>query len=112
MWPCGTGPAEDGGYDGADYRFGAGHIAGEFCRNALELAEREGLIVADNTTRNPIIYLQVAEGCHPGVHLAKGSDLQAPREVPSDLATVDSWWLRDGGCSSSAQFASARWRRN
>ncbi len=57
----------------------------------MELAQPDGLIVADNTTRNPIIYLQAVEGRYPGVHLAKGSDLQAPREVPGDFATVKGW---------------------
>ncbi len=67
------------------------HSAGDFSRSVLELAQPDGLIIADNTTRNPIIYLQEVEGRHRGVHLAKGPDLQAPREVTGDLATVNRW---------------------
>ena len=38
-----------------------------------------------------MIYLQQAEGQYPGVYLTKGADLQALREVPGDLATVEGW---------------------
>ena len=65
--------------------------ARDFARDALELAQPDGLIIADNTTRNPIIYLQQVDHYYPGVYLAKASDLKAGREVEPDLATVERW---------------------
>ena len=65
--------------------------AGEFCLAALRLAKPNGLIVAGDTVRNPMIYLQQVEGQYPDVYLPKGADLQAIREVPADLATVAGW---------------------
>ena len=38
-----------------------------------------------------MIYLQQVEGQYPDVYLAKGADLQAIRDVPGDLATVEGW---------------------
>ena len=49
------------------------------------------LAAGDNTTRNPIIYLQQVEGRYTGVYLTEGSDLQADREASADLASVDRW---------------------
>ena len=65
--------------------------ARDFSLGALQLAQPEGLIVADNTTANPIIYLQQVQSQYTGVYLNKGADLQAAREVVADVATVEKW---------------------
>jgi len=67
------------------------HSARDFSLEALRLAQPDGLIIADNTTRNPIIYLQRAEQQYRGVYLSKGTDLEAIQEDPADVATVESW---------------------
>ena len=67
------------------------HSAGDFARAALKLAQPDGLIIAGQTTRNPIIYIQTIQGLYPGVYLASGDDLKAGREVTVDLSTVDRW---------------------
>ena len=67
------------------------HSARDFSMAALQLAEPEGLIVADNTTGNPIVYLQQVQQQYTRVYLSKRADLQADREVPASLATVDRW---------------------
>ena len=72
-------------------RKNADNSAFEFSLAALQLAQPEDLIIADNTTRNPIIYLQQVEDYYPSVHLSPGDDLQASREAPADLATIDRW---------------------
>ncbi len=56
-----------------------------------QLFQDHGLIVADTTTANPIIYLQQAQRQYTSVYLSKGADLEAIREVPADVAMVESW---------------------
>ena len=73
-------------------RKNAEHSARDFSLAALRLAQPDGLIIADNTTRNPIIYLQRTQQQYPGVHLSKGTDVKAlHEEVSADVATVESW---------------------
>ncbi|MCK4782944.1 MAG: DUF2723 domain-containing protein [Desulfobacteraceae bacterium] len=67
------------------------YSARNFALAALELAHPDGLIAADTTTANPIIYLQQTQGQYSSVYLSKGPDLKAPREVVADVATVESW---------------------
>jgi len=70
-------------------RKNADRSAEVFALAALELAQPDGLIIADNTTRNPIIYLQQVRGFYTGVYLAQGDDLQAGKEAKPNLAAVD-----------------------
>ena len=72
-------------------RKNADHSARDFALASLQLAQPDGLIAADTTTANPIIYLQQVQQQYTGVYLSKAADLKAPREVVADVATVESW---------------------
>ena len=65
------------------------HSARDFSLAALQLAQPEGLIVADNTTGNPIVYLQQVQQRYTDVYLNKRVDLQADKEVVADVTVVE-----------------------
>ena len=70
-------------------RRNADYSAIDFATSALEMAQPDGLIIAGNTVRNPIVYFQLAKGLQRNVHLSPGTDLQAQREAPADLKTIE-----------------------
>ena len=71
--------------------------ARDFCWAALQKAEPNGLIVANDTVRNPLIYLQEVENKCAGVYLSEGADLKGINEVPADVASIETWLNSERG---------------
>ena len=67
--------------------------AREFCFAALAMADPNGLIIANDTVRNPMVYLQKVEHAFTGVWLSEGADLKGPNEVAGDLGSIQKWLI-------------------